>query len=82
MKRLREYYTKQSAIKKISDGLFLLAILSAFYTFVIIQLSTYNLPPGVCPIDTHETEIYISIVLLVIAFVISFFEPKKKKKDL
>lgn len=78
MKRLLLYYTKQSRIKKISDAIFLFAIVMSLYTFIVIRMSTANLPPNVCPVDKHHTEIYISIVLLILSVVLSFFEPKEK----
>jgi hypothetical protein len=78
MKRLLMYYTKQSRIKKISDVIFLAAIAMSIYTFIIIRLSTANLPPNVCPVEKHHAEIYFAITLLVASIIISFFEPKKK----
>jgi hypothetical protein len=44
-------------------------------------MSTANLPPNVCPVDKHHTEIYISIVLLILSVVLSFFEPKEKNHE-
>ncbi len=81
MKNPIEYYKTASLYKKASDLLFAVAILLSLYTLISTQYLRNQLPPGVCPID-NRSELYMtSIVLLIISFIVSLFDRKKKKQD-
>ncbi len=65
-------------MKKISNILFVIAVGVSAYTLISTYLIRKNLPQGVCPIDSRSELYYISIGLLIVSFVLSFFEKKSK----
>lgn len=65
---------------KVADAFFYAALLMGLYTLFNIFVSNRNLPPGVCPADTHQGKIIATIVLVVVYFVLTFFTDKDPKK--
>lgn len=64
---------------KITDAVFYLALLYSGYTFLQVYLTQRGLPPGVCPIETHNDKIVFSLVLIGIYFLMTFFTRKESK---
>lgn len=65
-------------MKKISNILFYLALAISAYTLITTYLIRKDLPPGVCPIDSRTELYYISIFLLIVSLILSFFDRKKQ----
>jgi hypothetical protein len=68
-----------SKLKRFSDGLFIIAIMISGFTLILTQYEKSKLPVGVCPIQQRTELYYLSIGLLLIAVVFSFFDGKKKR---
>ncbi|MBM7562582.1 hypothetical protein [Fusibacter tunisiensis] len=64
-------------MKKLSNFIFVLAIGISGYTLISTTLERQRLPEGVCPIDARTEWYYLSIVLLLVSFAMSFLEKKK-----
>lgn len=64
----------------ISNLLMAAGVAVAIYVFAEAYLFTGNLAAGSCPLTTNRTWIYISIALLVLSVVFSFFEKRKTSK--
>lgn len=63
-------------MKKLSNIFFVLAVGVSAYTLISTYVIRKSLPSGVCPIDSRSELYYISIALLILSFVLSFFEKK------
>lgn len=74
---LKKYLTHTSIMKKLSDLLFVSALITSLYTLISTYIVRSQLPSGVCPIDDNSNMFYLSIALLLLAFVFSFFDSKK-----
>lgn len=66
--------------KKISNILFGVSIFIAIYTLFKVYLLKSQLPQGVCPVNTYNNLIYVSIGLLVISFIVMVIIEIKEKK--
>ncbi|GAU77047.1 hypothetical protein [Fusibacter sp. 3D3] len=75
MKIIRKYIEDTSRFKKISDALFVLALSISSYTLWTTYTTKVS---NVCPINANQDMYYLSIGLLMVAFVITFFEKKTK----
>lgn len=74
MRKIQNYLSSTSKIKKISDAFFLIALIISLSTL----WSTYTAKASnVCPINANQNMYYLSIGLLIISFVITFFEKKR-----
>lgn len=78
MKTIKRYLKEASILRKTSDSLFVIALSISAYTLISTYLIRLNLPPGVCPINTRSYLYYTSILLLILAFVLSFFDRDKQ----
>jgi uncharacterized membrane protein YtjA (UPF0391 family) len=65
-------------MKKLSNILFYIALAVSAYTLISTYMVRRSLPEGVCPIDSRSELYYISIALLIISLILSFFDQKKK----
>lgn len=74
---IKKYIAQASLMKKISDILFVSALITSLYTLISTYMVRSQLPSGVCPIDDNSNMFYISIGLLLLAFLFSFFNSKK-----
>jgi len=77
IKKLKNYWQNAKLLRKISDMLFIIAISISLYTLISTKLAQSALPPGVCPIDNKSELYYLSIFLLITAFILSLFDKKK-----
>lgn len=59
----------------------LLAVGAGIGLFVLAKAYLFNgpLPAGSCPLTLNQSWLYFSMALLLLSFVLSFFEPKKQK---
>jgi hypothetical protein len=82
MNKWNEEKTKklQKTMSVISNVLFGAGAVIGLYVLVKTVMLYQSLPPGVCPIDANRTWMYISVALLILSILFSFFEPKKEKK--
>lgn len=65
--------------QKYLNILFILAVGFSSYTLARVYLTRRGLPPGACPISTFSTEIYVSIALCVVYFILSVVLPRIKR---
>lgn len=66
-------------IPLISNILMAAGAASGLFVLAKTYLFTGNLPAGACPVTLNRPWLYLSIGLLVLSLVLSFFEPKKQK---
>lgn len=78
IERIKQYFQNTALIKKISDAIFLLAVGLSAYAVISTTITKSKLPEGVCPINDRSELYQIAIGLLIIAFVLSFFDKSKK----
>lgn len=71
---------KIKAIPLISNILMAAGAASGLFVLAKTYLFTGNLPAGACPVTLNRPWLYLSIGLLVLSLVLSFFEPKKQKR--
>lgn len=67
-------------INLISNILMAAGAASGLFVLAKTYLFTGNLPAGACPVTLNRPWLYLSIGLLVLSLVLSFFEPKKQKR--
>ncbi|MDN5351897.1 MAG: hypothetical protein PWQ12_816 [Clostridiales bacterium] len=79
MKSIRNYLKYSSPVKKLSDLFFIAAVGVSFYLLISTYFIRRSLPAGVCPIDNRAEFFYAAIGLLVVAFILSFFDNAKEK---
>ncbi len=72
---------KGKLFKYISNISFGLGAALAAVAFYFIFSARANLPAGVCPVNNNLPFIIPALVLLLIAFVTSFFAEKKAKRN-
>lgn len=72
---------KNSWIGFLSQSVFILTIGFCLYIFIDLLILRTNLLPGVCPVESNKTNIYIAIVLALISFILSVIESWYKKTD-
>ncbi|MBF7096457.1 hypothetical protein [Alkalibacter mobilis] len=66
---------------KITNVVFYIAILFAGYTLLQTYLAGKNLAPGACPVDDNRFQITISIILMVIYFIMTFFTEENTNQN-
>ncbi|KUK72811.1 MAG: hypothetical protein XD91_1091 [Clostridiales bacterium 38_11] len=65
--------------QKYLNILFVLAVGFSGYTLARVYLTRRGLPAEACPISTFSTEIYLSIALCVLYFILSAVLPRIKR---
>lgn len=80
MFKIKRYLESNTLLKIFADGLFIIAIIASLTTLVLTYMDRRSLPVGVCPINTRVELYYASILLLILSFIVSFYEKRKNHK--
>ena len=67
------------AISLISNLLLAVGVVISAVVLVKAYVFTPDLPAGACPLTLNRPWLYLSIALLLLSHVLSFFEPGKRK---
>ena len=79
IQKIKTYLATSTPIKKISDAVFIIAISLSGYAVISAYIAKSKLPEGVCPINDRSELYQLSIGLLIVALILSFFDRKKKE---
>lgn len=66
-------------IPMVSNILLAIGVLICLFVLAKTYLFSGNLPAGTCPLTLNRPWLYLSITLLLLSLILSFFEPKKQK---
>jgi hypothetical protein len=64
----------------LSNSTLIIGAAIGIYALINIYLIKSKLPADVCPVVSNRPLLYTSIVLCLISFILSFFEPKFKDR--
>jgi ATP-dependent Lon protease len=62
---------------KITNSVFYIAITVSIYNLLQLYLARRSLPAGMCPVDGNSAGITLSLTLIFIYFVMTFFTVKE-----
>ncbi|SHF20518.1 hypothetical protein [Alkalibacter saccharofermentans] len=62
---------------KITNSVFYIAITVSIYNILQIYLARRSLPAGMCPVDNNSAGITLSLALIFVYFVMTFFTLKE-----
>lgn len=79
IQKIKSYLSTSTRIKKISDAVFIIAVTLSAYAVISAYIAKAKLPEGVCPINDRSELYQVSIGLLIVALVLSFFDRRKKE---
>lgn len=64
---------------QITEGVFFATIFMGLYTLYNIFLSNRNLPAGVCPAESHQVKITVTILLAAAYLIMTLFAKEKSE---
>lgn len=71
---------KKKLLSYLSYGSLIIGAAIGVYALADIYLIKSKLPTGICPVTSNKPLIYVAIALCCVSFILSFFEPKAKRK--